>query len=307
MPAISNKQTDANSKAGIPLVDESNSRLLKVRGDNFAIDINKSNGYIVRFASEKDELLADKTSIQPNFWRAPTDNDMGASLQWRYKVWRDPEIKLTKLTPKVENDIVHICAEYEMKDVSAKLKLDYWINNEGELEIIQKMQADSAAKVSNLFRFGMKLEMPGEYNLLKFYGRGPVENYIDRNESQFIGVYNQKVADQYYPYIRPQESGTKTDIRWWKQTNIAGKGLCIVAEQPFSASALNYSISSLDDGDDKNQRHSPEVPVSENVHLSVDKVQMGMGCVTSWGALPRPEYQVKYQNYEFRFKISPIK
>ena len=307
MPAISNKQTDANSKAGIPLVDESNSRLLKVRGDNFAIDINKSNGYIVRFASGKDELLADKTSIQPNFWRAPTDNDMGASLQWRYKVWRDPEIKLTKLTPKVENDIVHICAEYEMKDVSAKLKLDYWINNEGELEIIQKMQADSAAKVSNLFRFGMKLEMPGEYNLLKFYGRGPVENYIDRNESQFIGVYNQKVADQYYPYIRPQESGTKTDIRWWKQTNIAGKGLCIVAEQPFSASALNYSISSLDDGDDKNQRHSPEVPVSENVHLSVDKVQMGMGCVTSWGALPRPEYQVKYQNYEFRFKISPIK
>lgn len=306
MQSFTNKQTDANTKADLPAIDESNNKLLKIRGENFAVDINRATGYIVRYAAGKEEMLAENTAIEPNFWRAPTDNDMGASLQRKYKVWRNPEIKLTKLTSSVENELIHIRSDYDMKDVSAKLTIDYWINNAGEVKITQKMKVDAATKVPDLFRFGMKMEMPGEYNSLNFYGRGPVENYIDRNESQFIGIYKQKVADQYYPYIRPQESGTKTDIRWWKQTNIAGKGLCIVAEKPFSASALNYSIGSLDDGDKKDQRHSPEVPVSENVHLSIDKVQMGLGCITSWGNLPRPEYQIKYQDYEFTFKLSPL-
>lgn len=307
MPAFANTRADANTQASSPVADDSNKRLLKVRGENFAIDIDKETGYIVRYTVGKDEMLASNTAIQPNFWRAPTDNDMGATLQLKYKVWRNPDIKLTKLTPTVENGMVHIAASYEIKEVSAGLQLDYWINNAGEVQITQKMKADTTAKVPNLFRFGMKLEMPGEFNSLAFYGRGPVENYIDRNESQPIGIYHQKVADQYYPYIRPQESGTKTDIRWWKQTNQAGKGLRIVANQPFSASALNYSIAALDDGDKKDQRHSPEVPVSENVNLCIDKVQMGMGCITSWGSLPRPEYQVKYQDYDFTVRFSPLK
>jgi beta-galactosidase len=181
------------------------------------------------------------------------------------------------------------------------------INNDGAVKVTQKLVADKAAKVSNFFRFGMQLPMPKSFENIQFYGRGPIENYIDRNNSQFLGIYNQTVTEQFYSYIRPQETGTKTDIRWWKQTNIAGNGLEFVAEAPFSASALHYTIESLDDGEFKNQRHSSEVPTANLTNVCVDKVQMGLGCVNSWGASPRGEYMLNYQDYEFTFLMKPIK
>ena len=121
-----------------------------------------------------------------------------------------------------------------------------------------------------------------------------------------MGLYRQSVDDQFYSYIRPQETGTKTDIRWWKQLNAANQGLKIVAEAPFSASALHYTIESLDDGWDKDQRHSPEVEKANLTNLCIDKVQMGLGCVNSWGAWPLPQYQIPYGNYEFSFILTPI-
>jgi beta-galactosidase len=153
----------------------------------------------------------------------------------------------------------------------------------------------------------MQMQMPKSFEQIRFYGRGPAENYIDRNNSTFLGIYNQTVKEQFYPYVRPQETGTKTDVRWWKQQNVAGKGLEFVAEAPFSISALNYSIASLDDGNEKDQRHSPEVPEANFTTICIDKVQMGLGCVNSWGAWPRGEYQIKYQDYEFTFVMKPIK
>jgi beta-galactosidase len=152
----------------------------------------------------------------------------------------------------------------------------------------------------------MQMQMPKTHSYIEYYGRGPFENYSDRNNSSFLGIFKQTVDEQFYPYVRPQETGTKTDIRWWKQINIAGKGFEYVADAPFSISALNYSMNSLDDGDFKDQQHSPEVKKSENVHICIDKAQMGLGCVTSWGAWPRPEYQLKYQDYEFVFYIRPL-
>ncbi len=149
-------------------------------------------------------------------------------------------------------------AGYEMPDVSAKLYLTYVINNTGEIKVTQKMVAGEAEKVPDMFRFGMQMQMPDEFYRINYYGRGPVENYSDRNHATDLGIYRQTVAEQFYPYIRPQETGTKTDIRWWRQLNEAGSGLQFVAEAPFSASALNYTIESLDDGLNKDQRHSPK-------------------------------------------------
>lgn len=153
----------------------------------------------------------------------------------------------------------------------------------------------------------MQMQMPKTFSKIEYYGRGPGENYADRNNSEFIGLYRQNVADQFYSYIRPQENGNKTDIRWWKQINMGGNGLKFVSEAPFSASALNYTIESLDDGDGKDQRHSPEVTPADFTNLCIDKAQMGLGCVNSWGAWPRAEYMLPHGDYEFTFIMSPVK
>ncbi len=305
--AITNVQTDNNTAIIVPEIENSNQKCTVVKGANFQIDFNKKTGYIERYCVGGVELMIPKSTLSPNFWRAPTDNDMGASLQLKFKVWRNPEIILKSFKATEVNNLIEVLAEYELKEVSAKLSINYIINNEGTVKVTQKMLTDKNAKVANLFRFGMQMQMPKTFEQISFYGRGPIENYIDRNNSTFLGVYNQTVKDQFYPYVRPQETGTKTDVRWWKQLNIARKGLEFVAETPFSISALNYSIASLDDVDEKDQRHSTEVPKANFTNICIDKVQMGLGCVNSWGATPRGEYQLKYQDYEFVFVMKPIK
>ncbi len=157
-----------------------------------------------------------------------------------------------------------------------------------------------------MFRFGMRMEMPQEYQHIRYYGRGPAENYSDRIQAADLGIYTQSVDEQFYPYIRPQETGTKTDIRWWNQLNNGGVGLNIVAEAPFSASALNYTMESLDEGDFKHQTHSPEVEKDSRVNLLIDQVQMGLGCVTSWGAMPLDKYMVPNADRTFRFLLTPV-
>lgn len=168
------------------------------------------------------------------------------------------------------------------------------------------MTADASAEVPNMFRFGMQLPMPKCYDRIQYYGRGPIENYCDRNHSTALGKYRQTVDEQFYPYIRPQETGTKTDIRWWKLTTIQGDGLEFISDQPFSASALHYTIESLDDGVEKDQRHSPEVPQANLTNFCIDRKQMGLGCVTSWGAVPLETYMMPYGNYEFTFIMRPV-
>ena len=121
------------------------------------------------------------------------------------------------------------------------------------------MTTDKNAKVANLFRFGMQMQMPRSFDKVEYYGRGPVENYIDRKSNADLGIYKQSVSEQFYPYIRPQENGTKSDIRWWKTLNAAGHGIQVVAAEAFSASALHYTIESLDEGLYKKQGHSQEV------------------------------------------------
>ena len=122
------------------------------------------------------------------------------------------------------------------------------INNVGAVKVTQKMTVDKGAKVSNMFRFGMQMPMPRSFETVEHYGRGPIENYADRNHCTDLGIYRQSVDEQFYPYIRPQETGTKTDIRWWNMLDAGGNGLRIVAEALFSASALHYTIESLDEG-----------------------------------------------------------
>ena len=289
-----------------PVIQDNDRHYLIVSGEQFRMEFSRETGYLVKYTLDGQEVLNEGAALTPNFWRAPTDNDFGASLQRRYAVWKNPNIKLTKLSQEEKDGMAFVKAEYDMSGMKAKLELTYLINNKGAVKVTQKLTADKEAKVANMFRFGMQLPMPECYENIEYYGRGPIENYADRNNSTFLAIYRQTVTEQFYPYIRPQENGNKTDIRYWKMINPAGKGIQIVAEQPFSASALHYTIEQLDEGMTKHQMHSHEIEPAKVTNLLIDKVQMGLGCVNSWGTVPLDEYMLPYKDYEFTFVISPV-
>ena len=300
-------RTQSNVAESAPAVQENDYRYLIISGEAFRIEMDKHSGFMTKYEVNGKELIQEGAALKPNFWRAPTDNDFGAGLQRKYRAWKNPEMKQTAFTHRMENNLVIVEAAYDMPGVSAKLNLTYVINNAGAVKVTQKLVADKKAKVSNLFRFGMRVAMPRSFETVEYYGRGPIENYIDRNHSTDLGIYRQSVDEQFYSYIRPQENGTKTDIRWWKMLDRSGSGVQIVAEAPFSASALHYTIESLDEGLEKQQGHSPEVEEADLTELCIDKVQMGLGCEDSWGRIARPEYLLPYGDYEFTFIFTPVR
>ena len=299
-------QAKSNLDIVEPTLVENDMRYLIVDGEHFRIEFDKMNGYLSKYQVNGLDLMKEGSYLKPNFWRAPTDNDFGARLNWKYAVWKNPTIKLTSLQQRIVNQQAIIEADYELPEVSAKLSLTYTINNEGAIKVTQKMTADKDAKVANMFRFGMQMQMPRSFDKVEYYGRGPVENYIDRKANADLGIYRQSVAEQFYTYIRPQETGTKSDLRWWKTLNMAGRGIQVVASKPFSASALHYTIESLDEGLYKKQGHSQEVEEADMTNFCFDLIQAGLGCEDSWGRIARPEYQVPYSDYEFTFILMPM-
>lgn len=287
---------------------ESNSNYLIVKANNLQIDFSKTDGFMSRYMIEGDEMLENGFQLRPNFWRAPTDNDYGASLQIKYKDWKNPELQLQSLKGEInQQGLAIITSEYIIPDVNASLRLSYTINNEGQVLVNEKMVPSSEVKEEEgMFRFGMQMQMPGQYDHIRYYGRGPHENYIDRKTSADLGLYSQTVAQQYYPYIRPQETGTKSDVRFWEVMDASGKGLKFTSDLPFYASTLNYSIESLDEGDSKHQLHSSEVKPANYSNVLIDKAQAGVAGVNSWGGQPLPQHKVNYENQDFTFLITPV-
>ena len=307
-PAAIALANEANSNEQIvePAIRDNDRNYLIVTGEDFRIEFDKHNGYLCLYEADGLSYLKEGSVLKPNFWRAPTDNDFGAGLQNRYRVWLNPELKLTSLDQRMENGVAVVEARYDIPAVKGQLALTYVINNRGAIQVTQQLKADKGTKVSDLFRFGMQLQMPRSFETLEYYGRGPVENYADRNHNTFLGRYRQSVDSQFYPYVRPQENGNKTDLRWWRVLNVGGSGLEIKAEAPFSASALHYTVESLDEGTKKIQRHSNEVEQADLTNVLIDKVQMGLGCIDSWGALPLEKYRLPYQDYSFTFTLTPV-
>jgi len=291
-----------------PVIDETDRQYLAVSGEGFTVLFSRRSGAIVRYCVNGVEMLEEGESLTPNFWRAPTDNDFGANLQRRYAAWKDPGLQLADFNASVEDGLAVVKAEFNLTGVGGKLAMTYRINNAGAIEVTEAMTAvPTEARVANLFRFGMQMPMPKSFERIVYYGRGPVENYSDRKDSQPLGIYDQTVTEQFYPYIRPQENGTKTDIRWWRIVDPSGRGLEITAEEPFSASALHYRVSTLDEGPVKIQRHSGDLDEDPVTNLLIDKAQMGLGCINSWGALPISDYMLPYTDYSFRFVLTPVK
>ena len=295
-----------NEDIQMPSFTDNDQRYLILTGENFHIEFNKTDGFMSLYRVDGRSFLADGTVLRPNFWRAGTDNDYGANLQERYKVWRNPTFSLTDLTHDMKDGMAHVTASYEVPEVDAVLTLEYLVNNAGAVKVTQKMTTVDKKDVPDMFRFGLRAEMPSGYNTLQFYGKGPFENYADRQHAALVGLYRQSVEEQFYPYIRPQETGTKTGLRWWEVLDASGSGLRFYSSAPFSASALEYSIEMLDDGPAKDNRHPSDLVKNGLTNLCIDKVQMGLGCIDSWGALPREEYRLCYGDYEFTFIMQPV-
>ena len=212
------------------------------------------------------------------------------------------------LEPKKEkNGSVEINAVYDMPQLNSEYLMTYQIDGTGKIDLTASFsKTDKNAEIPELARFGISIPMPQSMSISRFYGRGPVENYSDRKSGAFIGEYTLASSEQAHPYVRPQETGTKSDIRWWVQEDKGGRGIKIASGMPFYASATDYSIESLDNGDEKTQRHFNEVEKADFVSLLIDSEQAGVGGINSWGAKPLPPYRMKGEDRTLHFVISPI-
>ncbi|MDD3107822.1 MAG: DUF4981 domain-containing protein, partial [Alistipes sp.] len=295
--------------SGLPVWIEPSTKAVVVKGETFTLCFDRVIGWLTDYVMDGKPMLKTDYPLRPCFWRAPTDNDFGAKMQEKFELWRAPQMKLTALE-SVQHDTlayVTVTAQYEMPELAAHLTLTYQIDGSGTMAVQQSLTGDSTQKqMPHLFRFGMEWTMPQTFDRLIYYGRGPIENYADRKAAAEIGIYFQQVEDQYYPYVRPQESGNKCDVRMWQQVDLSGRGIEIRSDLPFSASALPYRTSDLDDGLQKHQRHSGELTPRSLVNLHLDLAQMGVGGEDGWGSWPRPAYLLPYGDYTFRFVVRPL-
>ena len=304
---------DATAKLpSLKVKDSKRDTLLSVTNDAVNIQFNKVSGFMVRYTVADRQLLGEGGVLRPNFWRALTDNDMGGQFQKDNKVWKNPTLNLVTFHAekvKKPQPCVVVTAVYDMPDVKAQLTLTYHISGDGRIKVVEQLKTDKDAKQPDMARFGMVMQLPYEMERSAYYGRGPIENYSDRKLSQRIGIYNQTADEQFYPYIRPQENGLKSDVRWWNQTTAQGQGMRIEAVEPFSVSALHYAIEDLDEPKPtKGQRHSTQVPKSKYTNLCIDGAHTGVGGANSWSnwGLALPKYRVPYQDRTFTFQFVPL-
>ena len=291
-----------------PLDVRPNTRAVMVVGENFHAYFSRWTGLLTNYVVDGRSMMEEGFSLRPSFWRAPIDNDMGANRQNIFRDWLNPEMKTKKVETKKEGNNIVVNTVFELPKLFATLTIDYTINPNGEIAVSQKMTTDSTkTKMAPLYRFGMEMTMPHVYDQLSFYGNGPFENYIDRNNASKISLYNQKVGEQYYPYIRPQESGNHTELRWMKVSSLAGNGIEFKSDKAFEGSALNYLTKDIDGGVDKSgHEHSGELVKRKLTNIHIDSRQMGLGCVDSWGTWPEKEYQMPYGDYTLNFVVKPI-
>ncbi len=257
--------------------------------------------------------LHDKNFInhfpEPYFWRAFTDNDYGHNGQKSMAVWSKAHINKVLLGVNVLNnddDGLVIKVKYNLADLIASYNIQYTVNNNGSVTVKSSIELPKAS-VPEIPRFGMRMELPKEYQMLSYYGRGPYENYQDRNTASFIGLHNSTPKEQYVAYIRPQENGYKTDTRWVELKNKEGVGVRIEGLQPFSFSALHNYTEDFDPGLTKKNKHIADIEEGNFTVLHIDLKQRGVGGDNSWGAYPHDEYRLLDKQYSYSYTISLIK
>lgn len=278
-----------------PLTNECDSHLVfrgMLGAKTWEAVFNKTEGTLERLLTGDTDLLA--APLRPCFGRAPTENDMGAKFHQKMNMWMYPEMRPVSF----EQEKAGVKVLYKVN--GADVALHYRFLEGGMIGI--RMTMRNAWGLEDLFRFGLETAMPSGFTNLEFYGLGPFENYPDRCSAALIGVYHQTLDEQYHHgYVRPQESGNHCGLRRLSVTDSTGRGLEFISSgKEFGASALPYSRKELDLSLSRTpQRHSFELKPDGLTHLHLDGAQMGLGCVNSWGAVPRDEYMLHATDHEF--------
>ena len=286
----------------------------RVSGNEFVAEFN-AEGFLSSYIYKGQQLLS--KPVKPEFYRAMVDNDYGVRKNKNtrfnhagWKLWGEDKPALEKFDAKeLKDKCVEVKAVYKYAKTGATVTLTYTIAPDGTIAVNEKMNKGvSEAKIPSMLRYGMAFAMPEAFDTIEFYGAGPHETYIDRASSALVGVYKQNVADQFWPYYsRPQESGSHCDLRWWRIVDTAGRGFEVVSEAPFQANALPYSMDQFDVHSKNYRKYSQRLVKDGNTYINIDKAQMGVGCVNSWGRLPREEYIIQYEDKEFKFVLRPLK
>lgn len=281
----------------------------------WAVTFDARKGALTSYELAGKQLM--EFPLVPCFARASTENDYGAGQQMRTAQWRDAVLRPAEFDMVATDSCYVVTVSYKPIGEAAKVSMRYEIYADGTVVGVESMaDAGKLSEAKIMQRFGMEFAMPGEFSNIEFFGLGPHENYCDRYSSALMDEYRQRVEDQYhYGYARPQESGTKTQIKWFRVLDDSGKGLEIKSDVKFSASALPFHWKEMDvDHIGTRQAHSLELKAKafENERslgrtwVNFDLKQMGLGCVNSWGAWPREEHLVLPAEYSFRFILTPV-
>ncbi len=279
-----------------------------IKGESVEVTFAKKANWML---TKYNDYLGNGGVLRPNFWRAVTDNDMGAGLPKRCGVWRAPTMTLKHIDARLDRGkrVATVTACYDMPQVKAVLTLTYVIHGNAVLDVTQSLEArGDSTRVPEMLNYGMMMQLPAQYDQVRYYGRGPVENYVDRCESQHVGLYHTSVDAMFYPYIRPQETGTHTGIRYFKVLSPGG-GLGVIPRGSLmQASALHYDLDELDEGMEKHQRHPSQLAKSQYTVLLFELAQAGVGGIDSWSqnAEALPQYRVGYGSKVFRFSLRPL-
>ena len=293
--------------AGLPSVSlETMEDLFRVDGHRFSLTVDRRTGVIASFEFEGTELV--RTGLEPNFWRAPTDNDFGNDMQKRHRIWRTAGAERTVesvVARQLDDRTVEIDVRATIPAGDAEYRTSYTVYGSSDV-IIRNTFVPGDTALPELPRFGMTMTLPADFDRIEWYGRGPHESYWDRKTGAAVGVYGGTVMEQYTPYIRPQENGNKTDVRWVALTNDDGVGLLAVGMPLLSISAHHFTIDDFDEGLEKKNRHTYHVKRRDLTTLNLDWKQMGVGGDTSWGARTHPEYTLPVREYTYSFRLRPL-
>lgn len=284
-----------------------------ITGQNFKIVFDEEALGLASVEYKGKDMIKDRLEL--NFWRAPTDNDFGA---WKankpdgkaYFAWRDANKKreLTNVeAKKISKQQYQLTYTFTFPALEATNVVTYLVNTDGSIEVNTKLTGKDVNKLKGMPRYGMRMAIDKSYNNVTYYGRGPVENYVDRKTGTHVGLYTTTTDKMLVPYIRPQENGYRTDVRFFSVTDKTKQGLRFNAENVVSFSALNNPISDFDSGNWKRQKHTSDIKSTDKIYLSIDAKQVGIGGDTSWGksGLAKPHYRLKPEDCSYKFIISP--